>query len=302
MAKAKANVTITPSKKKTNRTATDTKKTESKKGAASRARERKKQRARRKRTMMGMGTMLLVLVVMIGAVQRVDLLALSMLRQGWVELTKLSGFTFRELVVEGRNLTPPDQIVEAVGLAIGDSLFTYSLDDIHTRLLNLPMVRSAYVSRDLSGRIIVTVHERAPFALWQYRDSLRVIDEEGIVLLGANPDDYPHLITVVGEYAPEHMDELVSFLTTDKILLGEVVAAVYVSNRRWDVHFVSNVQIMLPEDNPRIAWEKLAQMQKDHAILEQKLQAIDLRVDGKIYITLPDAEKTEYDEKNASNI
>jgi hypothetical protein len=59
---------------------------------------------------------------------------------------------------------------------------------------------------------------------------------------------------------------------------------------------------MLPEENPLAAWEKLAQMQKDHAILEQKLQAIDLRVDGKIYITLPDSEKTEYDEENASNI
>jgi cell division protein FtsQ len=300
MAKAKA--TITPAKKKNSRASVDAKKPQSKKAAASRERERKKQRERRKRTLMSIGTMLVVLVVMIGAVQRVDLLLLAMLRQGWVEATAAAGFTFRELVVEGRTLTPPEQIVEAVGLAIGDSLFTYSLDDMHTRLLNLPMVRSAYVSRDLSGRIIVTLHERTPFALWQYRDTLRVVDEEGIVLLGANPDDYPNLITVVGEHAPEHMDELVSFLTTDEALLGEVVAAVYVSNRRWDVHFVSNVQIMLPEDNPRVAWEKLAQMQKDHAILEQKLQAIDLRVDGKIYITLPDAEKTEYDENNASNI
>jgi cell division protein FtsQ len=257
---------------------------------ALRERERKKQQQRRKRYV---ATLAALLFGLIAYTQRVDVVIASYLHTAWLDATKAAGFTFEELAVEGRHLTPAEDLVDAVGLGIGDSIFAQSLDDIHKRLLNLDMVKEAHVGRDFSGRIIVQLKERKPFALWQYRDRLRVIDAEGIALLRANPDDYPQLVTVVGENAPAHMNELTSFLNAEKSLNDEVVAVVYVSNRRWDVHFVSGVQIMLPEDNPKGAWQKLAKMHKKHGILEQKLQAIDLRLDDKIYITLPDEEQIE---------
>ncbi len=260
---------------------------------AVRERERKKQQLRRNRYFAMFGAIILVLGGAIAYTQRADLIIGEYVYSLWIDATKAAGFTFEELVVEGRHLTPPEDLVDAVGLAIGDSLFAQSLDNIHQRLLNLEMVKSAHVGRDFSGRIIVQLIERKPFALWQYRDKLRVIDSEGIALLRANPDNYPQLVTIVGENAPAHMNELTSFLNIDNALTDEVVAVVYVSNRRWDVHFVSGVQIMLPEDNPKAAWQKLAAMQKEHGILGQKLHAIDLRVNDKIYITLPDDEKVQ---------
>jgi cell division protein FtsQ len=293
MAKAKANAAIKPNKKKA----------QSKKQVAAKERERKRLQARRKKYTTSTLILLLFFGGMFAYKSRLDLIIADYLYMAWIDATKSAGFTLEELIVKNRKLTKVEDVVEAVGLNVGDSLFQTSLKNIHQKLLHLPMVKEAHVTRDLSGRIIIELHERKPYALWQYRDKLRVIDAEGIVLARANPDEYPNLITVVGENAPQHMQELISFLPSEKILSEEVVAAVYVSNRRWDIHFVSGVQIMLPESDPKSAWKKLAKMQKKHDILKQKLQAIDLRIEDKIYITLPDEQKIEQtDSEGASDI
>jgi cell division protein FtsQ len=293
MAKAKANAAIKPTKKAP---------AKNNKQAASKERERKKLQEKRKKY----ATSTLILVLFLGGMiayqQRIDRVIADYLYMAWIDATKQAGFTLEELIVKNRKLTKVEDVVEAVGLNVGDSLFQTSLGEIHQKLLYLPMVKEAHVTRDLSGRIIIDLHERKPYALWQFQDKLRVIDAEGIVLARANPDEYPNLITVVGENAPQNMQELISFLPTEKNLSEEVVAAVYVSDRRWDVHFVSGVQIMLPENNPRVAWKRLAKMHKKHDILQQKLQAIDLRIEDKIYITLPDEQKIETDIEGASDI
>ena len=267
---------------------------------AVREREKKKQQLKRKRYLSGSLAIIIIGGGLISYQQRLDQIIVNYVQMMWINSTKAAGFTFEELTITKKILTPPEDVYDAIGISFGDSLFAQSLNDIHHRLLGLEMVKNAHVSRNLStGQIIVQLIERKPFALWQYRDKLRVIDNEGVVLMRANPDNYPELITVVGENAPSHMNELISFLMSEKELVEEVVAAVYVSNRRWDVHFVSGVQIMLPEENPTTAWKKLAKMQKKENILSQKLQAIDLRIENKMFLTLPD-ETDGTDTQNAS--
>ncbi len=223
-----------------------------------------------------------------GYEQRVDL---QLARYGvhkWLEYTSSAGFRFKELLLEGRKLTDPDRVVTAVGLEVGDPLFLVSLEDIRKRLIAIDTVKDAYVSRDLAGKIAVTLIERKPFVLWQHHGRLRVVDEDGIVLLGEKAEEYPYLITMVGEKAPANMERLATFLAADKTLAEQITAAVFVSERRWDIHFANGVQILLPEMNPEDAWKRLAEMQREHNILEQQVQAIDLRIDNRVFITLPD--------------
>ena len=262
-------------------------------------RGRKKSLQKWKRYCLVIGLLCFISAGLYGYERRIDLQVQTWLQEHWLTSTASAGFRFKELVVEGRSLTEPQEIVDAVGLTIGDSLFMVSLNDIRNRLIALNTIRDAHVSRDLGGRIIVTLVEREPFALWQHRNRLHVVDERGITMRSLNPKDYSYLVTIVGDSAPDHIDDLVGFVAADKVLAEQVVAAVYVSDRRWDVHFANGVQILLPEINPESAWKKLAKMHREHSILTGKVESIDLRIDDRVFITLP--EEIEINPNTASD-
>jgi cell division protein FtsQ len=258
-------------------------------------RGRKKQLLKRRRYASVVGSILFITIIWAGISNRVDQRISDWLHGIWLNTSASLGFQFRELIVEGRRLTDAQEIVSAVGLGVGDSLFLVSLDEIRLRLTALDTVKDAHVTRDFSGRIVVTLVERVPFALWQHHDHLKVVDDAGVVLSREKPEDYPYLVTMVGDKAAEHMDNLVSFLAADKTLAKEIVAAVFVSDRRWDIHFANGVKILLPEMNPKAAWAKLAEMNREHDILKQSVQVIDLRIDDRVFITLPEEQAPKGD-------
>ncbi len=255
---------------------------------ATNVRGRKKQLHKWRRYAAVMVPLTFVITFGIAYEQDAHIEAQEWLHDVWLESTASAGFRFRELVVEGRNLTQPDDVIQAVGLAVGDSLFMVSLDEIRLRLLALDTVRDAHVTRDLKGRITVTLYERKPFALWQHRNRLWVIDPEGKVLRREKPQTYPYLLTIVGEEAPAYIDMLVELLRSNPPLADKVVAAVFVSNRRWDIHFDNGVRLLLPEHQAHQAWNKLASMQQEHQILARQVEAIDMRLDDRMFITLPE--------------
>lgn len=251
-------------------------------------RNKRQQRCVRRRYGMMLAALIVVIGGIVGYQMRLGQRTAAWLHSLWLESTASAGFTFRELVVKGRHLTPPQQVVDAVGLTVGDSLFLVSLEDIRQRLMALETVNDASVTRDMTGHITVTLKERVPFALWQHEDTLEVIDRDGVTLSQLDPDDYPYLVTVVGEHAPKRMAELTELLTTNTALAEQVVAAVLVSQRRWDIHLSNDVQVLLPEDNIGAAWDELARLNREYQLLEQRIEAIDLRIEGRVFVTLQD--------------
>ncbi|TAE34652.1 MAG: FtsQ-type POTRA domain-containing protein [Alphaproteobacteria bacterium] len=262
-----------------------------------RERGRKKQREKQRRMMLygtiGMTTLMVGLGVAFGVHQDI----VDWGHRQWVRVTYDAGYEFKELVVEGRKVTPADAIVSAVGMASGDPLFLYSLDHIRQQLEKIPTVRQAHVGRDLSGTITVNLIERQPYVLWQHEGLVRVIDEDGVVLEGERPEDYPHMITVVGSEAPQHMHELVQLFKEDKELARRIVASVLVSDRRWDIHFDTGIHVKLPEEKPIGAWKKMIELQKTENILSKPIKEIDMRDPNAQYLSLPDdLEAVERDE------
>ncbi len=263
-------------------------------------RARKKQQQKQKRYATVVASVLGIFLLWAAVETRIDRQVADATHSLWLETSAGMGFRFKELMVEGRHLTHGDDIVSAVGLNVGDSLFLVSLEDIRQRVMAIGTVKNAAVTRDLSGRIIITLTERTPFVLWQHRDKLQVMDDEGVVMPEEDTTKYPYLVTMVGDKAPEHIANLVEFLSADKTLAKQIVAAVFVSDRRWDIHFANGVKILLPEMNPKAAWQKLSEMNRKHDILKQSVQVIDLRVDDRVFITLPE-DGTPDDDASASD-
>jgi cell division protein FtsQ len=264
-------------------------------------RARKKQQQKQKRYISVVASVLAVFILWAAITSRIDERIANGVQSLWLDASAGMGFQFKELMVEGRRLTHGQDIVAAVGLNVGDSLFLISLEEIRARVMALSTVKNASVTRDLSGRIIVTLTERTPFVLWQHHDRLQVMDDAGVVMPEEDAGAYPYLVTMVGEKAPAHIDTLVAFLSADKQLAKNIVAAVFVSDRRWDIHFANGVKILLPEINPKAAWEKLSVMNRKHDILKQSVQVIDLRVDDRVFITLPEDVAPDDDNAPASD-
>ncbi len=225
---------------------------------------------------------------------------------GWIEktiadtqdgiyaMTASGGFHISNLTIEGREKTSKEEVLAALGVTVGDSIFEASLPDIQKRIEAISTVKQASVERMLPDTLHVRIVERSPVAVWQHDGTLSPIDEEGVVLEQEDANDYLQLLVVVGKGAPEHTTELLELLATERSLADEVVAAVYVGERRWNLRFDSGVNVMLPEEETGAAWKRLAEMQREQGILQKSVQSIDMRLFERIFIKLlPDADPAQ---------
>ena len=211
-------------------------------------------------------------------------------RQSWHQALANSGFGLERMYIQGREKTDQDAVLAAIGMKIGESVFSVSLDDMQERLEKLSTVRHATVERVLPGTLFVTLQERQPVAVWQSGGTLKLVDMDGIVL-NEDAGSYPQLLVVVGEGAPKKIPDLLALLGSQPELAKEVTAAVWVGQRRWNLKFAGGVEVMLPDMDEERALKKLADMQRSQEILEKAVSAIDLRVAERVFITVPE-EKT----------
>jgi cell division protein FtsQ len=94
----------------------------------------------------------------------------------------------REVSVVGVESLDPAMIAATSGLK-GQTLLQAETDSARNRILALPGVRDVSISRHWPGRIVIAVQERHAWGYWQINDQTYVIDDQGVVLDDARPDE-----------------------------------------------------------------------------------------------------------------
>ena len=199
-----------------------------------------------------------------------------------------AGLTVRNVTVEGRERTTPEAVLAALGVARGDPMAGFDPGGARERIEALPWVREAVVSRGLPDRIRVTLIERRPFALWQRRGTLAVVDRDGVVVAEAGVGRFSGLPVLVGDDAVGHASGLMDLLSAEPELMAVVRAAVRVGGRRWDIHLATGVVVRLPETGAAAAWHRLASLDRDYQLLARDVEIIDLRLPGRAAVRLGD--------------
>lgn len=203
------------------------------------------------------------------------------------ELTAFSvqqGFSLKSIEVTGRNHTDPDTIRDVLSDWRDTSIFTADLAAIRNQLLSLGWVKDAVVSRHLPDRLVVSLFERQPVALLQTPDGHQLIDADGMPVTGADVSAFAHLVVVSGDGAAQRAAALLDMLESEPELFTDVWAVQLISERRWDIHMRSGLTIKLPEEDPVLAWSRLAKLEQDTAITARDLASIDLRVPGQLIV------------------
>lgn len=208
----------------------------------------------------------------------------SFAMQKTIEVSAAAGFKVRDILVVGRKNTAPEELLAQLGIRAGDPLFGVSIADGQEKIADIPWVAETTVARRLPDTIVVTVRERAPAALWQYRKKLSLIDTEGHVLSENNLDSWRHLPLVVGEHAPQDVAKLLGLLHAEPEIADQLAAAIRIGNRRWDLRLKSGVLVRLPENDVEFALRQLATMGADGGLLARNVKHIDLRLAGKTVV------------------
>lgn len=212
------------------------------------------------------------------------------LGDGLVALSGKMGLTLQSVAVDGRQQTPPEELLAAIGADRGTPLLALDPEAIRARVETLPWVKSASVRRGLDGTLTVHVDEFAPFALWQRDGKFYLVDRQGEAIAADDPGRFNQLLVLVGDNAPQHAADLVTMLGLEPELKARVRAAVWVGDRRWNLRLDNGVDVKLPETNPTAAWLELARLEREQGLLKRDLSAIDLRLPDRMVVRLaPDA-------------
>ena len=203
--------------------------------------------------------------------------------------TAIFGWGLDDITLEGRNKTTKESVLRVVDLQRGDNILEINLESVRDRVLTLPWVKSANITRRYFPNVIhISIVEKKVKAIWQYQQEFYPIDEDGQII---ETEYVPQkdLLLIIGTGAPEHFNQLLRVIEGDKELFGRLKAANYISGRRWNLIFddiENGVTVKMPEENVADAWKKLVKLDKTRGILKRKLTFIDLRLKNKVVVRL----------------
>ncbi|MEL7486447.1 MAG: cell division protein FtsQ/DivIB [Pseudomonadota bacterium] len=199
-----------------------------------------------------------------------------------------AGLGVKRVTLLGRRDAARDDLSDAIGPVVGQSMLHIDLDAVRARVEALGWVRSAAVSRLWPDTVHISVREREPAAVWQLSGALHLIDAEGAVIRQIGAYEYSALPLIVGAGAPEPAAELLQALRGQPELEKMTAALVRVSARRWNLRLRNKTDILLPERDFDDALEALSILQAAHGTLDQQFEYIDLRDPERVVVRKPE--------------
>jgi cell division protein FtsQ len=201
-----------------------------------------------------------------------------------------AGFVIRQVNIEGATHQPKLSIYREVLEGGSDSMLLADLPAMRARLVALPWVRDASIQRRWPDRLEIRIVERKPAAVWQHRGRLKLIDAEGAVLPAGDLAPYALLPLLVGPHADRQAAALLKLVATQPQLAGELRAAIWVGDRRWDLRMKSGETIALPEGPAaEAALMRFAEIHRDTPLLGRGFVRFDLRIPDKMVVRVSDS-------------
>jgi cell division protein FtsQ len=198
------------------------------------------------------------------------------------------GFRLQTVTISGAHELSEKQILNAAGVGPTNSLLMLDVVKLRERLKTLPFVKEASVAKLYPNRLLIEIQERQPIALWQKNGEVSVIAADGTPIDGLHDPRYFALPRTVGAGANAHVGEYLALLDAAGDLRPRIEAGIFVAERRWTLKFKNGVEVALPETAAVAAVGKLVALQRDYRVLDKDVVSLDLRVPGRLIVTLPE--------------
>ena len=211
-----------------------------------------------------------------------------------------SGFGVAQLHLTGNARTTPSQILAALDLKGGQSIFGFNLRQARARLLALPWVADAEVKRRYPDDISVRIVERVPFARWQNGSGLFVVEPQGRVIEAVGSDKFVRLPLLLGDGAPDNAPKILAAVARHRSIVSRVQGYQYQSHRRWNLLLDDGVVVKLPENGFDKQLDALDKLIVEKGILESDIREIDMRDPSYLYFVRRNGAEQQKDRKTES--
>ncbi len=209
-----------------------------------------------------------------------------------IELAKSasrSGFEVRRVRVSGVERMNEQLVYERVLAERDRPMPLVDLSAVRDRLLDLPWVADARVSRQLPDTLKVDIVERIPHAVLRKPGRLVLIDPHGHELEPISAAEAKGKLLIEGPGAARQVEQLGRLLDAAPALKPQIASAEWVGNRRWNLTFKTGQLLALPEGEAGApALVKFARLDGMHRLIGGKPIAIDMRVPDRAYLRCED--------------
>jgi cell division protein FtsQ len=198
------------------------------------------------------------------------------------------GFTLKHVETRGNHRVSTQAIYDIAFDQQSSAMPLVDLDGTRARLLQLPWIGEARVSRRLPDTLVIEVIERVPVAVWQQNGRLSLIDAEGVELEPVRVEAMPDLVRLIGPGANRRYAALNALLEAAPRLRPMITDAAWIGDRRWDLHFQGGETLSLPEGEveARRAIERFAQLDQRDSLLGRGFARIDMRDPRRAYVRI----------------
>jgi cell division protein FtsQ len=199
------------------------------------------------------------------------------------------------LKVEGASPEVDSAIRAMMPVKLPASSFQIDLDALHEVITRLDAVAEAKLVIRGDGVLEVSVAERQPAILWRHATGIEMLDADGqrvatLLDRAARPD----LPLIAGEGAASVVPEALDILAASGPILSRARGLVRVGERRWDIILDRGQKIMLPQENPVLAIERLLAIDAAEDLMGRDFTHLDLRNQDRPTIRLSEAALTEF--------
>jgi cell division protein FtsQ len=202
-------------------------------------------------------------------------------------VTSSTGFAVNHVAVAGQGETSEIDVLGQLALDGTTSMIGFDVNEARRRIVGLPWVKDATVTKIYPDTIKVKLIERKVFAIWQHDDALTLVDKSGAPIVAFKEAKYAGLPLVVGAGAAAKAADFVALVQSHHDLAGKVKGYIRIAGRRWDLRLENGITIKLPEIKTGRALDDLTRLDDQYGLLSRDVEAVDLRDDERLVLKLP---------------
>ena len=247
----------------------------------------------------------LALIGVIGTVWFADVQRREMFFAGLAEvrssIESRPEFTVTAMAIDGTSPEVAAAIRAVLPLDFPMTSFDLDLVALRDAVLRIGAVADATVRVKSGGILEIHVTPRVPVALWRQDDGLHLVDRVGTDMgVVATRADRPDLLLVAGDGAKEVLGEAMSIMDAARPISGHLRGLVRMGDRRWDLVLERGQRIMLPQDQPIAALQRVVLMAQTQDLLDRDIVAVDMRNPDRPTIRLTGGAAAEMRQINAA--
>ncbi len=193
-------------------------------------------------------------------------------------------FKIEKIEFDGHEHVQEVLLLKASGLRYKKNIFNVSVDDVKNRLEQLSWIKSVSVQRKLPNKFHIRVSERVPIAIYQSNYKLHLLDVDGKVLENDGIGNFDNLPIIVGKGAEKSARHFLYVLGKFPRIQNQLVFAVFVGERRWNMKINKGITVKLPEKNLGYAMQILDEIADENGFFHSDIEEIDLRILDRVIV------------------